>query len=104
MKMAIGKAKMSANGRIVIPAAIRRELGLAVGDELTLGVERGRVVIESRANLLRSIQAEVKAAAGDRNLVDELIAERRRTAAREERELEAWVKPRKQRRSSTRQR
>jgi AbrB family looped-hinge helix DNA binding protein len=92
---------MGANGRVVIPAEIRRELGLEEGDELNARTEGESVVLETRDALLRRIQAEFQAAAGDRSMVDELIAERRREAKREERELEAWVKPRP---SSTRRR
>ncbi len=86
------KSKLNANGRIVIPAAVRHELGLEPGTELTVSAEDGRVVLETRENLLRRIQAEVKAAAGDRSLVDELIAERRRAFEQEERELEEWTR------------
>ena len=84
---------MGANGRVVIPAQIRRELGLEQGDELVASVDGRRLVLETRDALLRRIQAEYRAAAGDRSLVDELIAERRRAAEREEKELEAWLRP-----------
>lgn len=90
---------MSANGRVVIPAGIRREVGLEPGDELAVEVEDGRVVLESRDNLLRRIQAEWQAAAGGRSMVDELLAERRRAFELEEREREKWA----QSPSSTRQ-
>lgn len=92
---------MGANGRVVIPAELRRELGLKPGDELLATSDGERIVLEARGALLRRIQAEFRAAAGDRSLVDELIEERRRAATREEKELAAWVKPR---RSSTRRR
>jgi len=91
MEMASGRSKLNVNGRIVIPADVRRELGLEAGVELNVSAEDGRVVIETRENLLRRIQAEVKAAAGDRSLVDELIAERRIAFEQEERELEEWT-------------
>lgn len=79
---------MGANGRVVIPVEVRRELGLEPGAELTLRVEDGRIELESPENLLRRVQAEWQGAAQDRSLVDELIAGRRRAFDQEERELE----------------
>jgi AbrB family looped-hinge helix DNA binding protein len=101
MTVAHGKTQMGAQGRVVIPAAARRELHLEPGDELIARIDGESLVLEKRDALLRRIQAEYRAAAGDRSLVDELIAERRRAAKREEEELEAWVKSE---RSSTRRR
>jgi AbrB family looped-hinge helix DNA binding protein len=100
MLVANGRTTIAANGRVVIPAEIRRELGLEDGDELLIRVEGGRIVLETRDELLRRMQAEFQAAAGSRSLVDELIAERRLAFEQEERELEQWTKPR----SSTRRR
>lgn len=94
MLMAHGTTTLNANGRVVIPAAVRRELGLDPGTELTVGVEDGRVVIETRENLLRRIRAEWQAAAGEESMVDELIADRRLEAAKEQRELEKWTSSR----------
>lgn len=69
---------------MVLPAPIRRALGLQAGDDLTAIVEGERVILESRAALLARMQAEFRAASGQRPLVDELIAERRAEAKREE--------------------
>jgi len=98
--VAKNSTQIGANGRVVIPAEIRRELGLRPGEEMLVQVEDGRVVLESRDNLLRRIQSEWQAAAEGRSMVDELLAERRREFEREERELEEWTKSR----SSTRRR
>lgn len=99
--MSRSKTQIGAHGRVVIPAELRRELKLEAGDELLARSDGERIVLEPRDALLRRIQAEYRAAAGDRRLVDELIADRRRAAEREEKELEGWVQPR---RSSTRRR
>ena len=69
---------------MVIPAPLREELGLRPGDKLSAQVEEGRLVLEQRADALSRLQRRYRHASGDRNLVDELIAERR-AAAREER-------------------
>lgn len=94
MDMAHGITKLSRQGRIVIPASVRKELGLEPGEELVVRAKDGAVELQRRDELLRRIQAEWKSTAKGRDLVDELIAERRREAARDERELEEWTKAR----------
>ena len=79
------KAALSANGRIVIPAAIRRQLGFAPGDTLLMEVEDGVLRVESFDARLARIQDELMQLAGpERMLSDELIAERRAEAWREQ--------------------
>jgi AbrB family looped-hinge helix DNA binding protein len=91
------KAPLSANGRIVIPAAIREELGFAPGDTLLMDVEDGVLRIESYPARIRRIQQEFAKYIKPGVLAsDELIAERREEARREEeelaRDLERWTK------------
>jgi len=75
------------DGRVTIPAQMRRAAGLEPGNRLVVYVEHGRVVIEERDHLLARVQREAieAAAAADQSdsVVDELIAERRAEAARE---------------------
>jgi len=79
------KAPLSPNGRIVIPAAIRRELGFAPGDMLLMEVEDGVLRVESFDARLARVQDELMQLAGpERMLSDELIAERRAEAWREQ--------------------
>jgi AbrB family looped-hinge helix DNA binding protein len=90
------KAKINQNGRIVIPAAIREELGVAPGDTLLMDVEDGVLRVESFDVRLARIQDELVQLVGpDRMLSDELIAERRAEAWREQveadREREAML-------------
>lgn len=73
--------RIGAQGRLVLPAAMRRELAIEPGDELAAHLEDGRIVLEPRAELLRRIQSEFRGSRAKRSLVDELIAERRREAA-----------------------
>ncbi len=70
-------------GRIVIPVKTREQLHLQSGDELVCRVEEGRIVLESRANILRRLQGKFGAIPKSVSLVDELIDERRRESARE---------------------
>jgi len=78
---------VSADGRVTIPAQLRREAGIQPGSALVCYVENGRVVFEDRGHLLARVQDEVlaaEAAAGHTgSAVEELIAERRAEAARE---------------------
>ena len=81
------KASLSANGRIVIPAAIREELGFAPGDTLLMDVEDGVLRIESYPARIRRIQQEFAPYVKPGILAsDELIAERREEARREQEE------------------
>jgi AbrB family looped-hinge helix DNA binding protein len=74
---------MGAQGRVVIPSSLRRELDLHAGDELVAHRDGEKLVLEKRDGLLREIQAEFRAGRGERSLVDELISQRRREARRE---------------------
>ena len=72
-------------GRLVLPAQLRQRLDLRPGDRLiaTVDGEGGIRMVPARdlARQLRGLYAE---RAPDRSLVDELIAERREEATREE--------------------
>ncbi|MGD0735534.1 MAG: AbrB/MazE/SpoVT family DNA-binding domain-containing protein [Terracidiphilus sp.] len=90
------KAKINQNGRIVIPADIREELGIKPGDTLLMDVVDGVLRVESFNARLARIQDELVQLVGpDRMVSDELIAERRAEAWREQveadREREAML-------------
>jgi AbrB family looped-hinge helix DNA binding protein len=70
-------------GRIVIPARLRRELGLGEGTRLAVRVEGGRLILEPREEVLRRARGRYMRVAGKRRLSDELIRERRSEARRE---------------------
>ena len=82
----MAEIRVGKQGRIVIPAPLREEMGLRPGDKLNAQVEEGRLVLEQRADALSRVQRRFRNASGERSLVDELIAERRAAAAREARE------------------
>jgi AbrB family looped-hinge helix DNA binding protein len=78
------KTRLSSNGRIVIPAEMRQELGLRAGESVFLDVEDGALRVESYPTRLRRIQESLrKFIPPGRILSDELIAERREEARRE---------------------
>jgi AbrB family looped-hinge helix DNA binding protein len=77
-------SKINQNGRIVIPAAIRQEMGLKAGESLLMEVEDGVLRIEShRARIRRVSKSLRQLIPPERCLSDELIADRREEARRE---------------------
>ena len=83
--MSVERAHISENGRIVIPAAYRKAMGLKGGEVVTIRLDEEGLHIQSRAQAIRRAQAMVKKYVPEGvSLVDELIAERRREAKREQ--------------------
>jgi antitoxin PrlF len=74
---------MGKQGRVVIPAEIRQQLGLAPGDHLHLHLAGTRLVIERPQDAVRELRRVASAVAPTRSLVEELLAERRVAAALE---------------------
>lgn len=76
--------KISAGGRIVLPAQMRANLGIKEGDELLITVADGEIRITPKAlalqNALNIARHYITASP---SLSDELIAERRSDAAHE---------------------
>lgn len=85
MSKASGTGRLDERGRLVLPAELRRRLGLRPGDELTISEEdEGVLRVESRRAAARSLIGS--AGRGKRSALEELRAERRRQAAAEERD------------------
>ena len=75
------------SGRIVLPAAIRKELGLKAGDRLTVISDAGSIRILNRKMALASIRADIIKHRGSLDgILDEFLAERREEATRDARE------------------
>jgi AbrB family looped-hinge helix DNA binding protein len=83
--MIAGVTKLTAGNRVVIPSAIRKSLGLRVGDSLTLVLQNnGEVRLLTQVEAVKHAQALVRQVIpAERSLVDELLAERREEAAGE---------------------
>lgn len=76
---------LSSEGRVVIPASIRKELGLEPGVTLTFRTQSGRVVMGTREAAIVELQrmfAESRPP-GSPLMSEQLIAERRAETARE---------------------
>ena len=76
------------DGRVTIPASVRRAAGIEPGQILAVYVENGRVVLEERTHLLTRIQDEAiraaSAAGHTGSAVEDLLAERGTDAAAED--------------------
>jgi len=76
--------RMSENGRVVIPASIRKTLGIHPGDEMVLRVEDDELRITTLKNRIRQAQKRMrKYLKPGRSMADELILERREAAKHE---------------------
>lgn len=80
--------KVGPQGRIVIPAEARDQLGIVTGTELVVYVEDGRLCLETRESLTQRIQEEFQRRIPPGvSLVDDLHEERRLEFEQEEREM-----------------
>ena len=71
-------AHIDVSGRLVIPAALRRSLGLTPGASVTLRVADGELRVVARSEAVKAAQARVRRyVKPGRSLAGELIAERR---------------------------
>lgn len=68
----------------MIPADVRRELGIAEGAVLAASTEEGRLILEPREEVLARVRRRFRGVADGVSLADELIADRREEARREE--------------------
>jgi len=69
-------------GRLVIPAQLRRSLGLEDGDRLVARQEANRLVIEKPEQIKQRLKERFSQVPAERRLVDELIADRREESRR----------------------
>jgi AbrB family looped-hinge helix DNA binding protein len=81
------RVRVDSAGRVVAPADLRQQLGIASGDELILSADKQGIHLQTFA---QAVQAAQEALAPYRipgvSIVDELIRERREEAKREYRE------------------
>lgn len=78
------RMRVNENGRVVIPASFRKQLGIQIGDEVVLQIEDGELrIITLRRNIERAQRLVRKHVKPGTSLVDELIAERREAARNE---------------------
>jgi AbrB family looped-hinge helix DNA binding protein len=74
---------MGDRGRVVIPAETRKRLGLQEGDRFTVLEEDGAIRLLPLAERVRALRGAWAIYDPNRDLVEELRAERREAAGRE---------------------
>jgi AbrB family looped-hinge helix DNA binding protein len=77
------RVNVGPQGRVVIPARMRRSLSIEPGDALVARVVEGRIVLEKRADVLARVRGRFEGVPEGVSLADELISERREEARRE---------------------
>jgi AbrB family looped-hinge helix DNA binding protein len=84
VQMEAQRVKIVDGGKLVIPAAMRRELGINTGDTVLVDVDDGELRVRSVPRALERARAILRKYVPEGvGLADELIAERRREAERE---------------------
>ncbi len=78
--------RVGPQGRLVIPASIRRSMGIVPGDILLAREKDGQLVFERPDQVLERLKKTFANVPADVSLADELIAERREEARRESEE------------------
>jgi AbrB family looped-hinge helix DNA binding protein len=78
--------RLEKSGRILIPAAVRRRLGLSEGSQVLVKVEEsGTLQVTSRSQALAKVRQEIrKYIPAGQDLAEELIRDRRAEAERED--------------------
>jgi AbrB family looped-hinge helix DNA binding protein len=81
--------RLEKSGRILVPAAVRRRLGLSEGSHVVVKVEpSGALEITSRSQALAKVREEIREyIPAGRDLAEELIRDRRAEVAHEEPEV-----------------
>lgn len=81
------KLKVGPDGRILIPAAMRKAAGLAPGETVIVELKGEEIILSTFSARIRKVQRILaKYKKPGESVVDEFIAERRAEAAREDME------------------
>lgn len=84
------RVKVAENGRLSLPASVRRQLGIERGGELVLRVEDGEIRMRTLQDTIRQVQDRMRELARGKNIsVDDFLAWKREQVAREQAEPEA---------------
>jgi len=83
VKTTSNEVQLGAQGRLVIPSALRKSLNLKPGDKLIAHQVGESLVLERREAIEKRLWALLSHIPKEVSLADELIAERRKEAQRE---------------------
>ena len=79
----IHEVRVGPQGRLVIPASIRRAMGIVPGEILIARTKDGQLVLEKPDQIMARLKKTFDNVPPDISLADELIAERREDVQRE---------------------
>lgn len=85
--MHIEHVKLGTDSRFVLPATLRQSIGVKPGDTLVIESDGDSLLVRSRDAVLREDQDYFRQFAGRETVINELIADRRAEAARDEAEF-----------------
>jgi len=91
---------VDAHGRIIIPAELRRRLGISPGTQLLVAERCGAVMLCPSHKVLYENLAGILAGDGP-SMTRELVREHARDRAREEMEIHRWIEGKPRRRKPT---
>ena len=78
------RVKMGTNGRLVVPAGLRKEIGLTDGKSVLLETVKGELWVRPMEDVVLHAQDRLRKFLGGKgSLSEELIADRRAEASRE---------------------
>ena len=78
------RVRMNEDGRVVIPAAFRKALGIEAGDEVVLRIQDDELRITTQQRRIQRARRRARQyVKPGTSLVDELLAERREAARNE---------------------
>ena len=77
------EVRVGPQGRLVIPASIRRAMGIVPGEILIARTKDGQLVLEKPDRIMARLKKTFENVSPDVSLADELIAERREEVLRE---------------------
>lgn len=77
------EVQLDPQGRLVIPAQLRRSLGFESGDSLIARTEDGRLILEKAGTIKQRLKNRFAHLPQTTSLAEELIADRREEAKRE---------------------
>ena len=78
------RQRVNQNGRVIIPAAFRKALGIAVGDEIVLRIQDNELRITTQQRRIQRARRRARQYVKPGiSLVNELLAERREAAKNE---------------------
>lgn len=77
------EVQLGAQGRLVIPASLRKAMGLRPGERLVARRVGDSIVLERRDAVERRLKSRFAAVSGDISLAGELINERKQEARNE---------------------